>query len=201
MAHGLRLTSIPATHHAEKHRQYLRDPLAVVGEAVTNLVRKAEYPLAHGHPGQHLVDQARRRIGHASAAAGRAEPSLLAGKGNRPARPAVLTTGPHEPVGQNPAFEVGPHLLLDVERQLVLGRSGLLEKGFQMPGEDLVEGLLFRFAGRYAGVRISAVAGMVPVQQQWPDHPCSRPSLLSATGASCGLVTVSRRAGGQSTPP
>ena len=51
MAHGLRLTSIPAAHHAQKHRQYLRDPLAVVGEAVAHLVRKAEHLLAHRHPG------------------------------------------------------------------------------------------------------------------------------------------------------
>ena len=34
MTHGLRLTSIPEAQHAEKHRQYLRDPLAVVGQAV-----------------------------------------------------------------------------------------------------------------------------------------------------------------------
>ena len=141
----------PAAHHAQKHRQYGRDPLAVVGEAVANFVRKAEHPLAHRHPGQHLVDQARRRSGHAPAAAGGAEPPLLAGKGNGPARPAVLTPGAHEPVGQNAAFEVGPHLLLDLERQSVLGRSGLLEKGFQMPGEDLVEGLLFRFAATVLG--------------------------------------------------
>ena len=142
MVHDLRLTSVPASHHAEKHCQYLRDPLAVVGEAVEHLVRKAEHPLAHGHPGQHLVDQARGRIGHAPAAAGRAEPSLLAGNGNDPARPAVLTTGLHEPVGQIAAFEVAPHLFLDMERHPVLGRSGMLEKGFQRPGEDPVWGLL-----------------------------------------------------------
>ena len=33
----------------------------------------------------------------------------------------------------------------------MLGRSGLLEKGFQMPGEDLVKGLLFRFAATVLG--------------------------------------------------
>ena len=45
------LTAIPAAHHAQKHRQYGRDPLAVPGEAVAHLVRKAEHPLAPPAPG------------------------------------------------------------------------------------------------------------------------------------------------------
>ena len=72
------LTSLPAAHHAQKHRQYRRDSLAVVGEAVANLVRKPEHPLPHRHPGQHVVDKASRRIGHAPAAARGAEHLLSA---------------------------------------------------------------------------------------------------------------------------
>ena len=78
----------------------------------------------------------------------RVGPPLLAGKGNPPARPAVLTTAPHESVGQNAAFEVGP---LDMERQSVLPTFGCAGEGFQMPGEDLVEGLLFRLAAALRG--------------------------------------------------
>ena len=73
---------------------------------------------------------------------------------NATVRLAHLTTGPHELVRQNAAFKVGAHLFLAMERQSVLGRSGLLEKCFQMPGEDLVEGLLFRLAAAVRGCRM-----------------------------------------------
>ena len=108
----------------------------------------------------------------------RGRPPLLAGKGNRPACPEVLTTGAHEPVGQHAAFQVGAHLFLDMERQAVLGGSGVLEKGFQMPGEDLVEELLFRFATAVLGRadRCAGQHGAVPAARDGPPVLASVPA-------------------------
>jgi hypothetical protein len=55
----------------------------------------------------------------------------------------LLTTRPHEPVGQHATLEISPHLFLDVKGQVVLGGPGLLEKGLPIPSQDLVEGFLF----------------------------------------------------------
>ena len=44
---------------------------------------------------------------------------------------------------QDAAFQVGAQLLLDMARQLLLGRARALQEGLQMLGEDLVQRMLF----------------------------------------------------------
>ena len=44
---------------------------------------------------------------------------------------------------QDAAFQVGAQLLLDMARQLLLGRARALQEGLQMLGEDLVQWVFF----------------------------------------------------------
>jgi hypothetical protein len=54
------------------------DPLPVPGQALRELIRQAEHPLAHGDRGQDVFDQVGGGVGHAPAQTRRAEPALLA---------------------------------------------------------------------------------------------------------------------------
>jgi hypothetical protein len=54
-------------------------------------------------------------------------------------------------VGQHAAFQVSPHLFLDVEWQVVFRSAGLLEKGLEMFGQDMIERLLLRLATAVGG--------------------------------------------------
>lgn len=53
------LPSIPAVDHAQEHGQDSADQLPIPGQAVANLERQTQHPLAHRHLGEHLVRQAR----------------------------------------------------------------------------------------------------------------------------------------------
>ena len=44
---------------------------------------------------------------------------------------------------QDAAFQVGAQLLLDMARQLLLGRARALQEGLQMLGEELVQWVCF----------------------------------------------------------
>ena len=79
---------------------------------------------------------ARRGVDHASTHTAGAPAASLARKGDGSALPAVFASQAHEAMRQNAAFQVGAQLLLDMARQLVLGRARALQEGLQMLGED-----------------------------------------------------------------
>jgi hypothetical protein len=114
VAGGLRLASIPALYDAQENGQHGADQRPVPGQAVTDLVGEAQYPLAHRDGGEHLLGQPRRRVGHATAQARRAEAALLAGKRHHPTLTAIFAAHPQEPVGEDAAFEIRAQLLLDM---------------------------------------------------------------------------------------
>ena len=51
------------------------------------------------------------------------------------ALPAALAALAHESMRRDAAFQVGAQLLLDMARQLLLGRARALQEGLQMSGE------------------------------------------------------------------
>jgi hypothetical protein len=118
MACGLRLASIPTLYDAQENGQHGADQISVPGQAIADLVGKAQYPLAHRDGGQHLLSQPRRRVGHASAQARRAEAPLLAGECHDAALTAVFASQPQEPVGEDATFEIRSQFLLDVPLSL-----------------------------------------------------------------------------------
>ncbi len=119
----------------------------VVGEAVAERKGQREHPLAHGHLGQHAVDEMGGRVGHAPAATGGAEAAPLAGKSDEAIVAAGLAAHAHEAVGEDSALEIAAELALDEARHgaLALPRAG--EEGFELLAHHRVEDRLLGMAG------------------------------------------------------
>ena len=83
--------------------------------------------------GQHVVDEVRGGVGHASAAAGGAEAAAFASKRDELIAHAARALHAREAVGEQAALEVAALLALDETRQAVarIGSSVALEMGEQ----------------------------------------------------------------------
>ena len=92
--------------------------------------------MADGHFGQDAVHPVRRGVGHAPAAAGRAEATPLAGKGDEAIEAAFVAVKPQEAVGEDPAFEVRAELALDEAGHRAIAFAGPREEGFKMLAND-----------------------------------------------------------------
>jgi hypothetical protein len=99
--------------------------------------------LADGHLGQDAIDELCGGVGHASAAAGRAEATPLAREGDEAIVAASVAVDPQEAVGQDPAPEVRAQLLLDEAGRRVLAFAGARQERLELFPDDRVErGLL-----------------------------------------------------------
>ncbi|EKK97637.1 hypothetical protein VCHC61A2_3617 [Vibrio cholerae HC-61A2] len=107
----------PAGDHALHDAQHRANGFWLAGEQETQGVRKAQHPLPHRPRAEHLLDQVPRTLGHASRAATRAEPALLAGEGHQPLCTAVLAHHPQEAVLEYAATQVGIERLADIPGQ------------------------------------------------------------------------------------
>ena len=74
-------------------------------QEIAKTERQAQYLLAHGHPRQHLVDEAGSALGHAPAAAARAEAPALAGERHEPLKRAIVAPEAREAVRQHTASQ------------------------------------------------------------------------------------------------
>ncbi len=104
-------------------------------------VRHGEDPFPDGHPGQHLVDEIRRLLGHAPPAATGADPAALAGQRQEAFERAVVAPDPQEAMDAQPAPEEAAELPLDEVGQpdAVSARGCRGEEGFQMLLHHAVE--------------------------------------------------------------
>src|SRR5207247_11201620 len=84
---------VPAEHRADEYAQHGAAERVVEREAVAQPVRHGEHPLAHGDGGQDGLDEVRRLLGHAPAAAARADGACLTGQWAEAFEPAGVT--PH----------------------------------------------------------------------------------------------------------
>ena len=160
-----RWMTVEAEEHARGHAEHRARHPVIPGQEIAKTVRQTQHPLAHGHARQHLVDQTGGALGHASAAAARAEAPALAGKRHEVLQRAVGTSQAREAVRQHPAGQEVPELLFHEPRQrgavgVTLGR---LEEGVEVLGDHAVQhGVLgitrpvVRGAGRHGGDIASA---------------------------------------------
>ena len=110
-------------------------------QAVAQAVRHGEHPLAHRDGGQHGVDEVRRLLGHATAAAARADGPRFTGERHEALEPARVAPDAGEaPVERATAEEV-PELALDKARHpdAVGGGGRLREEALEVRAHDLVE--------------------------------------------------------------
>src|SRR5947207_15550281 len=80
--------TVPAENRANEHAQHGAAERVVEREAIAQTVRHGEHPLAHGDEGQHGLEEVRRLLGHAPAAAARADGACLTGERNEALEPA-----------------------------------------------------------------------------------------------------------------
>ncbi len=100
-------------HEEAEHRARER---AVVGQAVAQGKGQRQHPLPHGDLGQHAVDEVCGGVGHAAAAARRAEAAALAREGHDALASAGVAAYAHEAVGEDPQREERPKLAFDEAR-------------------------------------------------------------------------------------
>ena len=144
----------------------------VVGEAVAEGERQREHPLADRDLGQHAVHQVRGRVGHAPAAAGRAEAAALAGEGDDAVEAAVVAVHAHEAVGEDAAAEEAAELALDEARHRALARLRAGQEGLELALDDAVEDALL---GAAAGVLLRVAAPTRVVAMRGADVRGSSP--------------------------
>jgi hypothetical protein len=109
-----------------------------------------------------VIDEMRRRLGHASTVTGGADAASLAREGNEKVVTAGTAPRPGKPEAEDAAAEVRPKLLLDMHRHGMVTEAPLGEPGLEVPGGDRVEGSSL---GAAAGVLLGLAerrAGLCP---------------------------------------
>ena len=97
----------------------------IVVEEGANPLGEGEYPLADRERREDWIVQVGGDLDHAAGVAGRADAAALAGEGHQTLRGAVVAADAGEAVGQDPAAEVSPEVLLDPARYTLAPGVGL----------------------------------------------------------------------------
>ena len=84
----------------------------IPGQPVTEAVRQAEYPLPHGHPRKHPVDETRGELRRAPSATARAETAPVAGKRHQSVESAPGASEPRETSTKCATLQKATELLL-----------------------------------------------------------------------------------------
>ena len=167
---------VPAEHRADER--------VVEREAIAQTVRHGEHPLAYGDEGQDGVDEVRRLLGHAPAAAARADGACLTGERDEALEPAGVAPHAGEAAGEDPAAEEVAELALDEARHAcaVAGGGRLREKAVEVRAHDSVEHRPRRRPWlvdprQHAGARANAVPpfGRSAPRAREPDRRDARP--------------------------
>ena len=115
----------------------------IPGEPVAEPVRKAEDPLAHRYPREHVVDEMGGALGHAASAAARAQCAALAGERDEPVEAAPDAAEPGERV----------HGLKLEQRAREQSRGGQHHRGHrELRDDERAPGASARTTGRSPGV-------------------------------------------------
>ena len=119
--------------------EHLARELRVVGAPVAERVRKREHPLPDRYLGQDAVHEMGRRVGHAAAAAGRAEPAAACTRTQPGVVSTIVTVQAQKAMSQDAAAEEGAQLLQDEAGNGLIPalRSG--EEGLQLLADDSVQ--------------------------------------------------------------
>ena len=133
--------AVPAEHGAHEDRDDGPTERVVEGEAVAQPVRHGEDPLPDGHPGQDGLDEIRRLLGHAPAAATGAHRAAFAGQRHEALERTVVAPDPQKAMDEQPAPEEAAELAFDEARQAdpVGARRRRGEEGLQVLPHDPVQ--------------------------------------------------------------
>ena len=141
------------------------DPVAVVGHQEAQGVRDGQHPLAHGGLRQRLVDQTGGGLGHAAAAAGRAEAAPLAGEGDDAVAPAFIAVDAQEPVRGDAAVQKSAEVAHDEKRDRAAAQLPAGEEGRKVLRDRMVQ-RAFPCAARTVRAHVHAASialGILPI--------------------------------------
>jgi hypothetical protein len=145
--------TIPAEDGPDEDVADAAAELAIEGQEVAQPDRDREYPLSHGNPWYHAIDEVRCTVRHPAASTGRTETPALAREGDQGVLAAGGAVDPSEAVGQDSAAQVGAELLLHeigeppASSQLL----GLVEESLQGLLDDLIQESLLGFSTQRPG--------------------------------------------------
>ena len=148
-----RTPSLRGKEGTEKGSKGVAGECCVVGTSVAKRVGEGEDPLADGHFRQHAVHEMRGGVGHAPAAARRAEATPFAREGDEAIESTVIAAKPQEAVGEDSAFEVGAEFFLDEVGQRALALPRPREERLEMLANDRVQSGVFRASPFVAPLR------------------------------------------------
>ena len=117
--------------------------LASQAHPCRNGLRKCEHPLAHGHGGQHSIDEPSRCLRHSTATTGRAEPTTFARERDESIMSAGIAMDTQKSMGDDPALEIRADLSLDEPGNGRALPSRLSQKRLELLADDLVKKGLF----------------------------------------------------------
>jgi hypothetical protein len=139
------LTEQVPRDHAMHYLQHGRHELGLCGQQQAQEDGQRQHPLAHRHPGDHVVLQVSSCLRHAPGAAGKAEPAPLATESDQLVVAAVTAAQPQETVSQDAALEEPAKLVLDELRQVdACSAFGLGNEGRGVLLHQAVQRGLFR---------------------------------------------------------
>ena len=122
-----------------------------MGEAEAQVERQRQHPLPDRRARQDAVDEVRRGVGHAAAAARTAEPAALARVRHQAVVAAAVAVDAQEAVREDAALEELAELPLDERGRRVVPGAGAVEERLEAVGDDLVDDRAVRFAGGVGG--------------------------------------------------
>jgi hypothetical protein len=129
-----RTMALKAQQHPHIHTEHGARQRVIPRQEKAKPVRQTQHPLAHGHPRQYMVDEARGGLGHAPAATARAEAPALARERHEPLERTLGAAQAREAVGQHPAGQEVSELLLHEFGQwgAIRMTPGRLEEGVEV---------------------------------------------------------------------
>jgi hypothetical protein len=155
-------SSLERQQDARVDREHGATELVVPREEIAEPMGQAQHPLAYRNMRQDAVYETRGALGHAPAAAARAEAAALAGKGHEPLEGALPTAEPRKAMRQHAAREEIPELLLHELRQPVA--IGVMRRRVEERLQMLVDhAVRKRHAPRVGVGRRTETTGQVPI--------------------------------------
>jgi hypothetical protein len=90
--------TLPAKYFADKETGHGTEGISVTSQQKSQFERYAQYPLANGHIGDHMVHEMRCAVAHAPCGARTADAAFFAGKCDQNGAATLLADGPQESI-------------------------------------------------------------------------------------------------------
>ena len=146
---------------------------------VTEPIGQGQHPLAHGHLGEHALDQVGGCVRHSASTTGWTEATPFAGKGDQAVVAAGVAVNTQKAVREYAASEIGAEFAFDKPSYRRLPFVSASEEGLEVLSNDLVEQGLLRLVtlvldGGSSPSGLCGGLGCTKVENRASSVPCVR---------------------------